>query len=67
MSTGRLQGPVQRSLWDQMMGRSRDVYGTSVKHVFNTQLTNTFKLLWQFTQDFIVNRSSEKFSEQYSG
>ena len=33
---GRLQGPVRSRLWDQMMGRSKDVYGTSVKHVFKT-------------------------------
>ena len=28
---------------------------------------NTFNLLWQVTQDFIVNGMNEKFSEQYTG
>ena len=31
------------------------------------QLTNTLNLLLQVTQDFIVNSTSGKFSEQYSG
>ena len=63
----RLRDPVAGRPWDQMMGRSKDVRGTSVKHVFQIKLTNTFNLPWQVTQDFIVNGSSEKFSEQYSG
>ena len=62
-----LRDPVVGRSWDQMMGRSKDVRGTSVKHVFQIKLTNTFNLPWQVTQDFIVNGSSEKFSEQYSG
>ena len=33
-STGRLRDPVAGRPWDQMMGRSKDVRGTSVKHVF---------------------------------
>ena len=66
-STGRLRDLVAGRPWDQMMGRSKDVRGTSVKHVFQIKLTNTFNLPWQVTQDFIVNGSSEKFSEQYSG
>ena len=32
--TGRLRDPVARPPWDQMMGRSKDIRGTSVKHVF---------------------------------
>ena len=31
---GRLRDPVARRPWDQMMGRSRDVHGTSVKNMF---------------------------------
>ena len=64
---GHLRDPVVGSPWDQMMGRSKDVRETSVKYVFQIKLTNTFNLPWQVTQDFIVNGSSEKFSEQYSG
>ena len=33
-STGRLRDPVAGRPWDQMMGRSKDVCGTTVKHVF---------------------------------
>ena len=33
-STGRLRDPVAGRPWDQMMRRSKDVRGTSVKHVF---------------------------------
>ena len=33
-STGRLRDPVAGRPWDQMMGRSKDVRGTPVKHVF---------------------------------
>ena len=40
-----------------------DVLGTSLKHVSWIHLTNTVNLLWQITQDFIVNGSWEKFSE----
>ena len=46
---------------------NRDVRGTSVRHVFWIQLKNTLNLLWQVTQDFIVNGSNENFGEQYSG
>ena len=67
MSTKRLRNPVVGRPWNQMMGRSRDLPGTSVKYVFQIKLTNTLNLLWQVTQDFIVNGSSEKFSKQYSG
>ena len=67
MSTGRLRDPVAGRPWDQMMGRSKDVRGTSVKYVFEIKITNTLNLLWQVTQDFIVNGSSEKFNEQDSG
>ena len=31
---GRLRDPVAGCPWDQMMGHSRDVCGTSAKHVF---------------------------------
>ena len=34
MSTGRLRDPVSGRPADQMIGRSRDFRGTSVKHVF---------------------------------
>ena len=37
---GRLQDPVARPLGDQMMGRSGEVRGTSVIHVFKIQLKN---------------------------
>ena len=37
MSTGRLQDPVAVSLWDQMMGRSKDVLGTSVETHYNRE------------------------------
>ena len=50
MSTGCLQDPVAGRPWNQMMGRSKDVRRTSVKHVFKIKLTNTLNLLWQFTQ-----------------
>ena len=32
--TGRLRNPVTGGPCDQMIGRSKDVRGTSVKHVF---------------------------------
>ena len=63
---GTSTGPVVRRPGDQMMGRSAEVRGTSVIHVFKIQLRNILNLLWQFTQDFIVNCSREKASEQYS-
>ena len=31
---GRLRDPVAERPWDQMMGRSKDVRETSVKHIF---------------------------------
>ena len=65
-STGRLRDPVAGRLGDQMIGRSKDVHGTSVIYVFQIQLRNILNLLWQVTQDFIVNCCSKKFSEQYS-
>ena len=42
---GRLRDPVAGRSGDQMMGRSRDVAGTSVIHVFKIQLRNIFNLL----------------------
>ena len=56
---GRLQDPVARPPGDQMMGRSGEVRGTSVIHVFKIQLKNIWNLLWQVTQGFIGNCSSE--------
>ena len=48
-----------------------DVVRTSVGRrsnmIFEFKLTSTLNLLWQVTQAFIVNGSSEKFNEQYSG
>ena len=44
-STGRLRDLVAGRPWDQMMKRSKDVRGTSVKHVFEIKLTNTLNLL----------------------
>ena len=64
-STGLLRYPVMGRPGDQMMGRFGDVRKTSVKHFFKIQLKITLNVLWQVTQDFIVNDSSEKFSEQY--
>ena len=63
---GTSTGPVARRPRDRMMGRSGEVRGTSVIHFFKIQLKNILNLLWQFTQDFIVNCSREKASEQYS-
>ena len=62
----RLLDPVSGRPWDQMMGRSGDVYETSVIHVFWIHIRNILNLFLQVTQDFIVNCSSEKLSEQYS-
>ena len=64
-STGRLRDPVAERPGDQMMGRSGNVRGTSVIYVFKIQLRNILNLLWQVTQDFIVNCDSKTFSEQY--
>ena len=64
--TGRVRDPVAGRPRDQMIGRSGDVCRTSVIYVFKIQLTNILILLWEFTQDFIVKSSSEKFSEKYS-
>ena len=44
-STGRLWDSITGRPGDQMVGRSRDVRGTSVKHAFLIQLTNTLNLL----------------------
>ena len=57
-STERVRDPVA--------GRSGDVHGTSVIRVFKIQLRSILKLLSYVTQDFTVNCSSKKFSEQYS-
>ena len=38
-SAKRLRDPVAGRPWDQMMGRSRDVRGTSVKHVLKRKHT----------------------------
>ena len=65
-STGCLRDPVAGRPGDQMMGRSGDVHGTSVIYVFKNQLRNILNLLWQVTQDFVVNCGTETFSEQYS-
>ena len=67
-STGHLLEPVAERPGDQMMGRSRDAFETSVKHAFWIQLTNALNLLWQVTQwHFIVNGSSERLSKRYGG
>ena len=63
---GRLWDPVAGCPWNQMMGRSKNVRQTSVKHLFKLK-SQALNLIWQVTQEFIVNRSREKFSEQYSG
>ena len=63
---GRSQDQVARPPGDQMMGRSGEVRETSVINVFKIQLKRIWNLLWQVTQGFIGNCSSEKFSEQYS-
>ena len=59
-STGRLRDPVLGRPGDQIMGRSGDIPGTSIIHVFKIELRNIFNLLSQVTRDFIVNCSSEK-------
>ena len=64
-SMGRLRDPVAGRPGDQTMERSGDVSGTSVIYVFKIQLRNILNLLWQVTQDFIVNCGSKTFSEQY--
>ena len=64
---GRLWDPVAGRLGAQMMGRSGDVRGTSVIHVF-LNLTHThIKLTLTGYSRLIMNCSSQKFSEQYSG
>ena len=63
--TRRLRDPVAGRPGDQMMGRSGDVRGRSVIYVFKIQLRNILNLLWQVTQDFIVNCGSKAFSEQF--
>ena len=55
-STGRLEDVVAGSPRDQMMGRSGDVPGTSVKHVFKF---NPEAYLTYFDM-ILVNCSSEK-------
>ena len=59
-----LRDPNVGRPFDQIMGRSNDNRGTSVKHVFEIQITNTLNSFGQVTQDFIAN-GSEIFSEQY--
>ena len=67
-STEHLPEPVVGRPGDQMMGRSRDAFETSVKHAFWIQLTNALNLLWQVTQwHFIVNGCSEGLSKRYGG
>ena len=66
-STGRLRDPVLGRPGDQMMGRSGDIPGTSIIHVFKIELRNIFNLLSQVTRDFIVNCSSEKFDLSVCG
>ena len=61
---GDVQGTSTRSRFGTSM---RPKYGTSVKHVSKIKLANTLNVLWQVTQDFLMNGSSEKFSEQFSG
>ena len=67
ISTGRLRDLVAERPREQMMGRSGDVPGTSIIHVFKIQLRNIFNLLEQVTLDFIVNCSSEKFDLRVCG
>ena len=62
---GDIHGTPMGRPGDQMMGRSGDVRGMSVIYIFKIQLKNILNLLWQVTQDFIVNCGSEEFSEQY--
>ena len=57
-----LQGTFKGHLGD----KQKNWRGTLVIHVFQIQLRNILNLLWEVTQDFIVNCSSEKFSEQCS-
>ena len=64
-STGLLRDQVAGRPGDQMMGRFRDVRGTSVTHFLKIQLRNILNLFWQVTQGLIVNSGSEKLSEQY--
>ena len=64
-STGRLRDSIEGRPGDQTMGRSGDIRGTSVIYVFKIQLKNILNLLWQATQDFIVNCDSKTFSGQY--
>ena len=50
---------------DQIMWRSKDIHGTSVKHVFYIKLTKTLNLLLLVTQDIILNDSGKKSSKQF--
>ena len=43
---GRLRDPCAGRPGDQMMGRSGDVRGTSVRYVFKIQLRNILNLIY---------------------
>ena len=56
---GCVRDVVEGHRSDQIMRRFRNFRGMSVENVFKTQLTSILNLLWQATQDFIVNGSSK--------
>ena len=63
---GYLWDPVAGRPRDQIMGRSRNVCRTSAKQIFYVQISNISNLLQQVSQNLIVSRSSENFSQKCS-
>ena len=59
-STGRLRDSVPGCPRDQISGLPRDVCWTSSKQVLQIQLLNTYKLLYQLDQNFIINNLLRK-------
>ena len=52
---GRLRDLVTGRPWDQMMGRSRDIRGTLITHVFSNSIYKDIKLtLIGYSQQRIV-------------
>ena len=59
----QLRDVYRTKWWDAV----RTSVGRRSNMIFKFKLTSTLNLLWQVTQAFQVNGSSEKFNEQYSG
>ena len=66
---GHPQDVYGTQLRDVMGTKWWDILGASVRrwsHVFFKFNSQTLNLLWEVSQDFLVNGSSEKFGEEYS-